>query len=70
MSVKFNYILNLLKPEELKNTVEVPFYKLNSNTGNKTLSLSKFGQTVLLLTNQISVYGQIAGNIKQKRSKE
>ena len=70
MSVKFSYILNLLKPEELKNTVEVPFYKLNSNTGNKTLSLSKFGQTVLLLTNQISVYGQIAGNIKQKRSKE
>jgi len=70
MSVKFNYKLNLLKPEELKNTVEVPFYKLNSNTGNKTLSLSKFGQTVLLLTNQISVYGQIAGNIKQKRSKE
>ena len=70
MSVKFNYILNLLKPEELKNTVEVPLYKLNSNTGNKTLSLSKFGQTVLLLTNQISDYVQIAGNIKQKRSKE
>ena len=53
MSVKFNYILNLLKPEELKNTVEVPFYKLNSNTGNKTLSLSKFGRKVLLLMNQI-----------------
>ena len=57
MSVKLIYILNWYKPEELKNTVEAPLYKLNSNTGNKTLSLSKFGQTGLLLTNQISIYG-------------